>query len=58
MPAYLFSILRSSRSSFVIARGNEERKIRRSAAREQADDYTHNRLHTRGAVTLEVMPSC
>jgi hypothetical protein len=55
MPAYLFSILRLS---FVIARDNEERKIRRAAAREQADDYTHNRLLTRGAVTSEVMPSC
>jgi hypothetical protein len=55
MPAYLFFILRSS---FVIARGNEERKIRRGAAREQADDYTHDRLLKRGVVTSEVMPSC
>jgi hypothetical protein len=47
MPAYLFSILRLS---FVIAVDNEERKIRRSAAHEQADDYAHNRLLRRGAV--------
>jgi len=53
MPAYLFSSLRLS---FVIARDNEELKIRRSAARKQADDYTHNRLFARGAVTSEVMP--
>jgi len=55
MPAYLFSILRLS---FVIARRDEERKIRRAAAREQADDYTHDRLLTRGVVASEVMPSC
>jgi hypothetical protein len=53
MPAYLFSSLRLS---FVIARDNEELKIRRSAARKQADDYTHNRLLARCAVTSEVMP--